>query len=765
MSNNHPHTFYKRSTHSILLYIILSIMILCLNIFVGYTYKNIVVDKERDYAYKILKSDAKKQGTLINLKIENQYLTLELFAKIIAHDKDSLQSFFSNDLSFIEKTDFLHLFIADSTGFATGNTGKTVNVHDRSYFRESIAGHRSSAYIKNGYLSDEARLILSVPIIKDDTVIGVLYGSYNKQQFEILFENDDFEIKSYSFIIDKNGNSIIHPQSKDYLLGDDNIIEYLKNYRNNVEYLNNNIKNRQFGFIKYAIGAEKRYAIYSPIGKTDWILFTAVSDTVFEVKSQEIIDTAQYIFLFISIFSIILFGIIIILASNNNKKALAEQKKEKVNFERTRIAIENSYVTLWDYEFNSNSIIQTPSSMKIYGQSQIIHNVPEKFIEEGRYQTHEIQKVRDFYISLSSGVKTAEAIFYFKTYKNTWIYEHITYTVIFDNHGKPFKAIGVGRDVTAEYLAKQCYERELSLQKIMSKNTIKTALINITKRTLERVLYNNEYLTEQEKSSEETFDSFFDNIIKNIIDNDELKIFISDIYHGNGNKYIKSDNTIIEFEAYRYNQIKKEIQFVSMACSFLYEPTSHDLMAFLCTKDISKEKENLEILTTAAERDSMTHLYNHNTVFARIESYLVHEGGNGTHALFIIDLDNFKIINDTFGHPAGDTVLINTAEQIRALFRSDDIIGRIGGDEFIVLMKNVTIKNVTSKVKKLNQILHKDYFDHPSLTTSASVGVYVFCNKHTISGLYERADKALYLAKERGKDTFYIEYEPDLAQE
>lgn len=80
-------------------------------------------------------------------------------------------------------------------------------------------------------------------------------------------------------------------------------------------------------------------------------------------------------------------------------------------------------------------------------------------------------------------------------------------------------------------------------------------------------------------------------------------------------------------------------------------------------------------------------------------------------------------------------------------------------------MKNVTIKNVTSKVKKLNQILHKDYFDHPSLTTSASVGVYIFCNKHTISGLYERADKALYLAKERGKDTFYIEYEPDLAQE
>ncbi|MDD2966883.1 MAG: sensor domain-containing diguanylate cyclase [Desulfovibrionaceae bacterium] len=751
-----------RNIQSIIWYIVLSITILCLNIFVAFTYKNIVIEKERDYTYQTLNIFSKNQSDLLQFKIESQYLTLELFANLIAYDDNPLQSAINKENILIKKTDFLHIFTVDTSGKAISESGAVVNVSDRKYFHESLAGKRSAQYIDSGYISGTVRLILSVPIIKNGEVVGVLYCSYDEEKFRALFESDGYKSKSYSFVIDKQGNSLVQAKSPEYLLGNNNVIEYLKEMGNDITTLQSDLQNGNFGIIRYTIGTEKRYATYGVIGNTDWVLFNAVSDTVIESKSKEIVDIAQFIFLFISIISIIFFGIIIFIAWRNNKTQLYEQEQEKVNFERTRIAIENSSVFLWDYDLNTNTITQTPSSMKWFGSSPNIENFPEVFIEQGNFEQNEIQKVREFYKSLSSGIEKAEEIICFKTCNDTWIYSHITYTIIFDSNDKPFKAIGIGSDVTSEYISKQHYERELALQKIMTKNTIRLALLNVTKRTIEYIQYNSEYTADTIQDYENTYDEFLKSLIDKIIDNDELKIFIADIREGNINKYLTSENTILEFEAYRYNRLRKESQFVHMSCSFLYEPTSHDLMAFLCTKDMSKEKENLELLTLAAEKDSMTHIYNHNTSFARIESYLLHEGAEGTHALFIIDLDDFKNINDTLGHPIGDAVLINTAEHLCSLFRSDDIIGRIGGDEFIVLMKNITSNDVVSKAKQLNRILKIQEVDSKKITSSVSIGIYIFCNSYNISQLYENADNALYQAKKQGKNTYHIYYDPAL---
>jgi diguanylate cyclase (GGDEF)-like protein len=94
-----------------------------------------------------------------------------------------------------------------------------------------------------------------------------------------------------------------------------------------------------------------------------------------------------------------------------------------------------------------------------------------------------------------------------------------------------------------------------------------------------------------------------------------------------------------------------------------------------------------------AERDTLTKLYNKGTAQSLIQQHLeMHP--NSLSALMIVDIDNFKQINDRLGHLFGDAFLSEAAERIQRLFRSSDIIGRIGGDEFIVLMRDIGSKKL-----------------------------------------------------------------------
>ena len=126
--------------------------------------------------------------------------------------------------------------------------------------------------------------------------------------------------------------------------------------------------------------------------------------------------------------------------------------------------------------------------------------------------------------------------------------------------------------------------------------------------------------------------------------------------------------------------------------------------------------------------------------------------------IFMIDLDRFKQLNDTLGHSMGDTALIILSAEIKKTFRNSDIVGRIGGDEFMVFCANpISDKMVYEKAniicKKCNRIFEKDGLT-AEITTS--IGIYRVEDKTNFQEVYEKVDKALYIAKERGKNQFYF---------
>ena len=176
--------------------------------------------------------------------------------------------------------------------------------------------------------------------------------------------------------------------------------------------------------------------------------------------------------------------------------------------------------------------------------------------------------------------------------------------------------------------------------------------------------------------------------------------------------------------------------------------------------NIDAEKQAAQALQSRAEQDSLTKLLNKDAARKQAEEYFTQYAGSSG-ALLILDLDNFKQINDRNGHLFGDTVLARVAQEIRKFFREQDIVARIGGDEFMVIMRGVSDRSlIERRCQKLLQIL-ADSFSSYNLNLGCSIGI-AMCpvHGHSYVELFQYADQALYRVKARGKNGFAV-YNPE----
>lgn len=178
-------------------------------------------------------------------------------------------------------------------------------------------------------------------------------------------------------------------------------------------------------------------------------------------------------------------------------------------------------------------------------------------------------------------------------------------------------------------------------------------------------------------------------------------------------------------------------------------------------QDVDAVKRAELALREKAERDALTQLFNKATT-EQLISDAVSANTEELSALLVLDLDNFKSINDTYGHLYGDAVLTKVGATLKKLFREKDIIGRIGGDEFVVYLQNIpSVELVHSRCALLAETFRSMMQETaPELTVSCSIGAALFPeNGRDYTALFRCADEALYQAKKLGKDTYTI-YDP-----
>lgn len=198
----------------------------------------------------------------------------------------------------------------------------------------------------------------------------------------------------------------------------------------------------------------------------------------------------------------------------------------------------------------------------------------------------------------------------------------------------------------------------------------------------------------------------------------------------------------------------KKLFYFLVLMSLLYSlilVSSFLIVLFMCRLDCSAY--NINVITEASNKDPLTGILNRAGFIYRMEKSL-QEGNQG--AFFLIDLDNFKAVNDNLGHQTGDEVLVECANVMRQVFRSTDYIGRLGGDEFMAFAQNLTDTNII--IHRDNSLCEKLSFSvgdgNPSVKIGCSIGIVTDTEKSDFSKIYQEADKTLYSAKSKGKGRY-----------
>jgi len=230
-------------------------------------------------------------------------------------------------------------------------------------------------------------------------------------------------------------------------------------------------------------------------------------------------------------------------------------------------------------------------------------------------------------------------------------------------------------------------------------------------------------------------------------------------------------NTLGSWQGEIFNQRKNGEVFPVHQCINTVKSVNQPLLYISVFSDISLHKALEDQLKQHAYYDPLTNLANRKLLHDRLTQSIANITRHKKFAaLLFLDLDNFKTINDSLGHDFGDQILKNVATRLQSNFREIDSISRFGGDEFVILINDLSTEKqlayalVTHMVHKLTTLLAKPYLiQQQELFISASIGISLFPteSQQTSDDIIKMADIAMYAAKNEGKSTYKF-YDPEM---
>lgn len=322
-----------------------------------------------------------------------------------------------------------------------------------------------------------------------------------------------------------------------------------------------------------------------------------------------------------------------------------------------------------------------------------------------------------------------------------------------NENGEFIGILGFTRDITRDYVARQHYQQELRYLFGLPTDTFAVSYIDVDSWRI--ISQRRQQIAGCSFQSCFTVEALCEAALASIVDYtcEAAEFFrhftptvLKDIY--------ASGRRRLSFK-YQRKMTNKEIRWVKIDIQFITDIDSGHLCAMLLGKDIDAQMREEQRLIFAAKMDKMTMLLNRETTMEQIKQILSIDS-DSTHALYMIDVDNFKALNDTQGHQMGDEFLVALAAEIRKNFRDSDIVGRIGGDEFFALMRNVPGETAAAaKAQELLEAIQNVCAEYATVHLSASIGISLYPdNAKCMEELYAKADDALYQAKRKGKNQY-----------
>ena len=366
---------------------------------------------------------------------------------------------------------------------------------------------------------------------------------------------------------------------------------------------------------------------------------------------------------------------------------ITERKQLEEQLQRTErmfnMARKHTMLNVWEYDIEHRVLIRDPNSQRLRYLPLQVDRVPESLIEMGLIHPDSISADRSLYERMMAGEKEVSAEIQVRGCKEEpfW-WEKVTYTVIDDKDGKPVWAIGVLEDITAQKEAQIRVFREETMREILSKDMLFNFRINLTTDRLEEMLgYTDEWNREEIKNS--STQELYDRIYNTIANEDDRRRFAESYTPEKIREYARQGKVIPNFEFRK--QHNGSILWVLLNMRVVTDPENGDLILLSYARNIDLQKKRELVLRKKAERDGLTGFYNYATLKLLMEGILRHSNQTQEScAMLMLNVDDFKRINQDGGFLMGDSVLRQMAGIIRKNMIPQCITGRISGDAFLL---------------------------------------------------------------------------------
>lgn len=579
------------------------------------------------------------------------------------------------------------------------------------------------------------------PILNNGKVIGGISGIVFQDEFKEIFAKENHKFSTYIF--GRSGRVLLGKQD----LKGNNVFDYFSEKEIVEGYTIDDIKKKieqgePFN-IFFKDKDKKHFAFFRP-AKGDICVLEIMDENYFNknVKSTSkfLINILSQVILIISLEIFYLFGVI----NNQNKNLYKIESKKRAEIKGIINSVPGGVIQiLCNEDLEINFANDGFYNLTGYSKDEYIrkfNNSHSKIVFK--------EDLKNILIELKNKIKNKENI-------------NLQYRIIKKNNEICWISLtGVYLENKDDLEIYQCIAIDnTSYKAILNELEIEKEQYKIISEISDEIIFEYDlkldtiYLSDKYRTK---FDidlittPFIKSTLKNkILHKEDLKIFL------NSMKAIRNAETLLGNEV-RVKTNSGEYKWIFYQCIPLKNNNGDIYKVVGKISNIDKIKKEIEELREKSNKDPLTKFYNKGAIENMVNKFILNPEGRQM-GLFIIDIDNFKSINDTFGHIFGDAVLKEVTNDIRKVFYEDELIGRIGGDEFVVFLPNIKdYKYIYQKADKICKLLRKTYVNEGKVyKISASIGIADFSKEFkTYSELLEKADIALYNAKKYGKDRY-----------
>ncbi|MEY8357206.1 sensor domain-containing diguanylate cyclase [Lachnospiraceae bacterium 54-53] len=440
---------------------------------------------------------------------------------------------------------------------------------------------------------------------------------------------------------------------------------------------------------------------------------------------------------------------------------ITEKKKSqehlRVREEQYRLASQHSGCLVSIYDIPSRTLSPSPEFSKSFPFPHTLPLSPEFLTENGIVHRESIADFLNFFQAMEQGTPEGKGIMRLKTGSGKYRWFSTHYSLICTEEQKPLRGIISYQDITDQYEKELAYQRWMEYMREQKKDCIGYYEYNLKYDLFEEII--GEMTRTMPEYAANSFTDTMTYIAEHHIFEEDrekyLKFFNKNqlLYHYyQGNRSLRLEHRRLKPDGTVY----WGLGMVQIVC----DPYTDTIKAFILIKDIDESKRDALSLQELSELDSLTGLLNRAASIRAIRHTL--KNSQDHHILIMLDIDRFKQLNDNYGHQFGDKALHRAASRLKSALRRDDIFGRLGGDEFIILLKDVSYSmDLYARLENLCSLIGSAL--EPEAHISGSLGTAAYPEDGTVfEELYEKADIALYHAKKHGRNQYTV-YEPGMS--